>query len=105
MKTHHVVNTKQLRISKMISQIRDDVLKSIQPHRFRIHWRESPVLTFREDRIRRCAACDAFNEEFAIAPDVIAVHVQAEWKIQIEELASRLRPFGNRSKLLLNDPL
>src|SRR5689334_19349307 len=105
MKPHHVVNPKQLRISKMISQIRDDVLKSIQPHCFRIHRREAPVLTFGEDGIRRRAARDAFDEEVAIAPDVITIHVQAKWEIQIEELASRLRAFGHRSKLLLNDPL
>src|SRR5262245_33472798 len=70
-----------------------------------MHWRKSPVLPFCEYRVRRRAARHVTNKSSAIMPDVVAVGMQAEGQIKIEELPACVCLMCNRLKLLLQDPL
>ena len=66
----------------MIPYVRDEVLISVQPHRFGVHWRKAPILALCELGIWGRAPCDAADEELAVAPDIVAVRMQAERQVE-----------------------
>ena len=105
MKTHNVIDTNEPCAAKVISQECDDVLVPIQAHRFGIHGRKTPILTFREYRIRRGSAGNVRYKELPIPPDIITVGMQSERNIEIKRLTAFTCLIRKPSKLLLNDPL
>ena len=100
-----MIDTDESCEAKVISQQGNHVCVSIQTHRFGIHRGKTPILSPRKYRIRRCSARYAGDKEFAISPDIIAVAMQSERKIQVEHLGSRAGLIRQHRKLFLNDPL
>src|SRR5262249_37404314 len=63
------------------------------------------ILPSREDRIRGSATTDTLNKKVGVPPVIITRTIQSQRKIQIQDLATCCRFFGECSKLFLNDPL
>src|SRR5689334_17322605 len=89
----------------MIADVSDRVIVMIQPRRFRVHRRKSPVLAFGKNRIRRRAAGGFLYKQVAIRPDVVTVRMKSERKVQIEDLIVALRFISEGVNLRLDAPL
>ena len=75
------------------------------PAALRMQRREPPVLSLRENRIRRRAAGCRERKDVLMTPGIIAVTVRAQWQIQIQCHTVRPGLFSNSGHLFLRQPL
>src|SRR2546427_9164383 len=87
----------------MIPYVRDEVLISVQPHRFGVHWRKAPILALCEHGIRGRAPCDAADEELAVAPDIVCRRLLGKKKGEIKKVDPGGGLFPDQTKVAPGD--
>src|SRR3990172_1644820 len=102
---HDMVEAQQAGVTEMMAQTLDVVAVTLAPNRFGAKRRKPPVLAFDEESVRRRAPVRFQGEKRALAPNVIAVPVYAEGKIEIKRSAAGPRFFRQRAELFVRQPL
>src|SRR5688572_28605585 len=89
MKTHHVVEAEDAGVFRVLRDRGAKVPKRIAAQRLGVEGRQTPVLTFREERVRRRTDRDALREDMSVFFGVVAAAVHAEREVEIKTLLAQ----------------
>src|SRR3990172_12236563 len=89
----------------MMAQTLDKVAVTLAPNGFGVKRWKPPVLAFDEETVRRRAPVRFQGKKRALAPDIVAVPVYAEGKIEIKRRAAGPRFFRQPAELFVRQPL
>src|SRR5262249_58174481 len=79
-----MIDAEHARILEMMAQTINIVTIALLSKPVGVQRRESPVLTLGEKAVRGRAAADVQSKHLALAPDIVAVAVYAQWEIQVK---------------------
>src|SRR5215510_133753 len=100
-----MIDAEHARILEMMAQTIDIVTIALLSKPVGVQRRESPVLTLGEKAVRGRAAADVQSKHLALAPDIVAVAVYAQWKIEVKCRAASSGLFCQRAYLFFGLPL
>jgi hypothetical protein len=102
---HHVVEAEHAADPHVMAKARGEVLVAFGPARFRPQGWEPPVLTIREEVVRRRPGGAAPGEEVLVGPGVETVTMGAHGEIEVEVLTSRRQTTGQSHHLTMHGEL
>jgi hypothetical protein len=82
-KRHHMVNAEEASVLELITEISNVIAIPLLPDRLRMQGWKPPILTSSEDSVWWCASRGVQDKCAALAPDVVAVWMDAEGKIEV----------------------
>jgi hypothetical protein len=105
MQPHHMVDAQHAGKAHVMAQAFDIVAVALPADCFWLKRRKAPALALDKQTVGGRAAVDAEGEQISLAPDIVAVPVDAEGEVEIERGAAIARARGDLSNLLGALPL
>jgi hypothetical protein len=84
MEPHDVIDSKQAGAFELMSETSDEVAMTLLAATLRVHRRETPILTAREDRIRWRTDRNVTHEQVPFPPNIETLGVGSERQVQIQ---------------------
>jgi hypothetical protein len=100
-----MIDAKEGRVLELMSEVRDNVPVALLPDRLRMERRKAPILPPGEDDIRRGTPGHAQDKRLSFPPDIVAMRMDPEGKIEIEVYARAPCMLREYSDLLMGYPL
>src|SRR5258706_4243222 len=105
MPAHDVIDAQHAGALQMMTQAVDVIAIALGADRIGFERWKAPVLAFDKQPVGRRAAIDVESEQILIAPNVEAVAIDAEGKVEIERRRFSARMVAQSGGLLRAEPL
>src|SRR5215475_6379515 len=105
MKAHDMIETKHARVAHLEAQHVAKITIALLAKPLRVQRRETPVLAFAEERVRRRADGRAGCKSIACTPMIVTGRVNTEREVEVELNAVRATIFRQRGDLFVGKPL